>query len=211
MNLSRILALVLVGAAALSPSAAFAEQEPAVDVKLQEAPRPRRFLAVELNPVAALVIGKLSANVILVPLDHHALIVSPFYGFSNTADIWVIDDNGNQTRLAQQKFRGFGAEIGYRYYSQEGGPRGFFIGPSAIVSSFTATAGDGTQTSYLDLGVAADVGYQMLVADNVSISLGAGAEYVFTTKTLPNQQFPARIYANNGVLPRALLSIGWAF
>jgi hypothetical protein len=74
-----------------------------------------------------------------------------------------------------------------------------------------ATAQDGTQTHFHNYGVAADVGYQMLVADRVVISLGAGVQYNWISRSIPNQQFPAKLYANGGVRPRVLLSLGWAF
>ena len=109
------------------------------------------------------------------------------------------------------RFRGFGGEVGYRYYFGEGGPRGLFIGPSLLIGWLTATAGDGSRTPFIRYGAAADVGYQMLVADRIVLALGAGVQAVTTDKRIPRQQFPARIDANGGVLPRVLLSLGAAF
>ena len=89
--------------------------------------------------------------------------------------------------------------------------RGFFAGPSFIIGSFTATAQNGSETPYLMFGGALDVGYAILVADRVSISLGAGAQYTAPDKSIPNQQFPASVYANSGLRPRLLLALGCAF
>jgi hypothetical protein len=181
-----------------------------VDVVLHEAPPPRRLLAVEWNPLP-LIIGRLSANVVIAPIDHHALVLSPFYVSTTTAAIYVFDDQGNSTQLPRQAFSGFGGELGYRYYTGVGGPRGFFAGPSIILASMTAKAQNGSTTGYLDYGLALDVGYEMLVTDALALSLGAGVQYTAPDATIPSQQFPANVYANGKLLPRALASIGWAF
>jgi hypothetical protein len=55
------------------------------------------------------------------------------------------------------------------------------------------------------------VGYQALVADRVVVGAGVGAQYTLTDKSIPNQQFPANVYANAGLRPRLLFSVGWAF
>lgn len=181
------------------------------DVVVRDAPTPDRILVIEWNPLALLAISRLSANAIIAPVDHHALVLSAFYASTTTVPIYIKDDGGNPTRLPEQKFSGFGFELGYRYYRDEGGPRGLFLGPSLILGSFAAKAEDGSKTSYLDYGLAADVGYQMLVADRVALSLGGGLQYIATSKSIPQQQFPAWIYANSRVSPRVLFSLGWAF
>jgi hypothetical protein len=190
---------------------ASAELPPPVDVVVREAPPARRVVAVEWNPLALLIIGKVSANVVVVPTDHHALVLSPFYASSSTAPITVTDAAGSQTQLLKQTFSGFGGEIGYRYYFGEGGPRGFFLGPSLMLASITATAGDESKTQFLDYGLAGDAGCEALLADKVALSLGGGLQYTATTKSIPDQQLPAAVYANSGVRPRVLLSVGWAF
>jgi hypothetical protein len=182
---------------------------PAVDVTIHDATPPRRLLSIELNPLS-LIIGRYGATAVIVPVDHHALVLSPFYVSTTTNPIYVFDDQGNSTQLPTQTFSGFGGEIGYRYYSGLGGPRGLFVGPSLILAGMSAKAQDGSTTGYLDLGVAADVGYEILVVDSVAISLGAGVQYTTPTTSIPAQQFPADVYANSKVFPRALASIGWA-
>ena len=162
-------------------------------------------------------IGKASANVVVVPMNHHALVLSPFYVWTNTAPIVIFDDTSpataaapTMTQLPMQKFRGFGAEIGYRYYIGEGGPRGFFVGPSFILGSFNVTAADRSETHYLDYGLAVDAGYEMLVADRLSLTFGGGLQVTTPSKSIPEQQFPANLYANTVLRPRLLLSLGWA-
>jgi Protein of unknown function (DUF3575) len=206
---SALVAGVVAGACSLGREAA-AEPPAPVDVTIVDAPPPTRVVALEWNPLPLFTLGKLSANVIVVPVAHHALVVSPFYASSTTAAIYVYDDAGNPTQLPVQKFTGYGAELGYRYYFGDAGPRGLFMGPSLVLGAFEATAQNGETTPYVDYGVAVDVGYQMLVADRVSLSLGGGLQYTTPSKTIPAQQYPADVFANRALRPRFLLSIGWA-
>jgi hypothetical protein len=197
--------------ASLATADASTPADTPVDVKIQETPPPRRVVTVEWNPVALITIDRVSFNVVIVPADHHALILSPFYQWATTQPIFVFDQDGAATQLPQQKFYGIGGEIGYRYYTGIGGPRGFFVGPSLILSAMTAKAQDGAKTGYVDYGLAGDVGYELLLADRVAVSVGVGAQFTTPDKSIPNQQFPADIYANSRAFPRALASIGWAF
>jgi hypothetical protein len=190
-------------------------QKEGIDVTLHDAPPVRRFVAIEWNPVS-LIIGKISANVIIVPVDHFGIVISPYYASTSTSPIYLYDDTANPlapaptSQAPKQTFTGGGTELGARYYFGRGGPRGFFLGPSFMVADFTATAANASTTQFLNLGFAADVGFQALVVDRLSLSLGVGVQYTFTDKTIPNQQFPADVYANAGFRPRALASIGFA-
>lgn len=197
-----------------------------VNVALPEPPPPRRYAAIEWNPLPLLVmntgtkpdpngpkqggLGKLSLNIVLAPLEHHALILSPFYALTRTTPVTTYDDNLNPMQLPVQTFRGYGTELGYRYYSGQGGLRGFFAGPSLIISSFTATAQNGSKTPYLDYGLAGDIGYEALVVDRLSLSLGLGLQYTTTNKSIPEQMLWAKVFANTAVLPRVLVSVGYA-
>ena len=182
-----------------------------VDVSIHEPTPPERNVIVELNPVS-LIYHKVAASVILASSNHHAGVVSPFYAYTRTEPIYVYDDAGSPTQLPEQKFKGPGIELGYRYYVDENvGPRGMFVGPSLILGAFQATAMSGDRTSYCHFGLAADVGYQSLISDTLSISLGAGLQYTVPTKDIPKQQFPAWIYADGGFLPRVFLNVGVAF
>ncbi len=221
-SLSTVLAGAAIAAAVPTASQAMAAEQPSpVDVALHDAPPPRRVVTIEWNPLA-LFIDRLSANVVIVPRDHHGLVLSPFYTWASTAPYstqidgqgnTLTDASGNPVTLnvLRQTFKGFGGELGYRYYFGSGGPRGLFVGPSILLSSITATAGNGSQTSFIDFGVAADVGFQALLADCVALSVGAGLEYSAPSQSIPDQQLPAAIVANSGVRPRLLLSVGYAF
>jgi hypothetical protein len=184
----------------------------AVDVKLSQNPPPRRVLSLEWNPLPLLATSRASFNVAFAPAEHHALTLSPFYSWAGTEPISLLDASGTPTqRLPRQSFNGLGAELGYRYFTGAGGLRGFFVGPSLIAAHFVATAENGAQTPFWDLGVALDAGWQLLVADRLVVSLGGGVQVLVQDRSIPPQSFPARLYANGGVLPRLLLSIGWAF
>jgi hypothetical protein len=228
---STLLACAAVVSAAATARADSTEPPPAatpVDVQLKEAPPAHRIATVEWNPLS-LFIDRFSLNVVVVPGDHHALVLSPFYTWAGTAEYSTgIDAQGNQLKdtsgsltgmpgsnyvlsVPRQTFKGFGGEIGYRYYVDKGGPRGFFAGPSFLIDSITATAYNGSQTSFLGYGLAVDAGYQAIVADTIVVSVGAGAQYTFTSKSIPDQQLPASIVANERLYPRLLLSLGYAF
>ncbi len=180
-----------------------------VDVSVPERTPSRRVFALEWNPVA-LFIDRLSATIEIAPVDHHTLVLSPYYFNTRTGSFPSASGDTLVAHLSQ-RFEGVGGEIGYRYYAGYGGPRGFFAGPSFILAGVKATDGNGAQTSLMDYGVALDIGWQALVADDWVVSLGGGAEYLFTSKSVPDQQAPAAYYANSGVHPRALAALGYAF
>ena len=205
MRLRPILPMMLLATSAM------AEGTPVPDVKIVDARPERRWVSIEVNPLPMITIGRFGGNVVVAPLDHHAIVLSPFYASITTDPIFVYDDQGNGTQQPKQTFGGFGGELGYRYYAARGGPRGFFAGPSFLLEAITATAYSGSQTSFLGYGLAVDAGYQALVADTISVSVGAGAQYMFTSKSIPSQQLPASIYANERLYPRLLLSLGYAF
>jgi hypothetical protein len=218
MKRRSLVAGVLASAAAgvtATTRTALAEPPPPVDVALREAPDPHRALTVEWNPLG-LFIDRFSVNVVVVPWDHHGLVLSPFYTWASTVPYATgIDGAGNSLpytlNVLKQSFQGFGGELGYRYYFGKGGPRGLFAGPSVLLADITATAGNGSKTSFSDVGVAGDVGYEALVGDAIAVSVGAGVQYTFVSKSIPDQQLPASIYANSRIYPRLLLSMGYAF
>jgi hypothetical protein len=207
---SSLLAGVALTAAASVSRPAAAAPPPPVDVVLPPEPAPQRVVSIQWNPLP-LFLSKLSADVVITPGDHHALVVSPFYAWPTTAPVSNTDAAGNVTAIPQQQFTGFGAELGYRYYAAHGGPRGLFAGPSVILSSMTATAGNGSTTSFFGYGLAADVGYGAVVADRIALTLGLGVQYSRTDKSIPAQQFPAAVFANAGVFPRLLVAAGYSF
>jgi len=203
MNLLRSMLFVGVVVFLSAPRVAFAQKSPteapdvpwpvtatgAVDVTLREPAPPRRYLALELNPLAGLALHRWGGNVIFAPLEHHAIILNPFHAYARTYPINLYDDNGNPMKLPIQYFNGWGAELGYRHYTGSGGLRGLFFGPSVFADWMTVDAQDGSQTRYIYYGLAADVGYQALITDRVSLSFGAGLQYGVASKDIPRQGF----------------------
>jgi hypothetical protein len=220
LHLQTVLAGFAIAFATTATRNASAQQQPPpVDVVIHEKPPVHRTFTVEWNPLS-LFIDKWSFNVNIVPGNHHGIILSPFYVNNSTIPFatnidadgkFLNPSNTEVLNVLPQKFEGFGGEIGYRYYTGLEGPRGFFAGPSVLLAPFTATAANGTKTSFFDLGFALDVGFEALIADTVAVSLGGGLQYTIPSKSLPQQQDPASIYANQRVYPRMLLSLGYAF
>jgi hypothetical protein len=190
-------------------------QEPVVDVHVAQPVPPWRRVSIEWNPLPFVVgFGKISANVVVVVKQHHALVLSPFFTDNTTAAIYVYNDAGQAMELPEQRFVGFGLELGYRYYWGQRGPRGLFMGPSLVGAAMfehQEQYGNGSHTTYGDLGLAFDIGYQMLITNAITVSAGVGVQGLVTTQSIPQQQFPIDVYANSGIWPRALFSVGYAF
>jgi hypothetical protein len=165
---------------------------------------PRRTFAVEINPVLPF-INHYGVNVEIVPVSHHALVLSPYYSDSTTG--------GGQpgTGTLPNTFEGFGGELGYRYYFGEDGPRGVFLGASFLLGWQKVTPQNGDSFNFTNFGGALDVGYQALVGDFLVLGIGAGLQYTTVSQELPLQELPASIVANKALRPRLLTSFGFAF
>ena len=159
----------------------------------------RRWLTIAYNPFT-LQASRYGANVELLLASHH-VVAGTLYWASTVTN----EDSFNN------RFRGIGGELGYRYYTGHDGPRGIFIGPSFLLGSFEAIPARGASTSFENYGLALDVGYQALVADRWVVGLGGGLQYNRPSTTFPQQELPASVYANPGVRPRLLLALGVAF
>jgi MYXO-CTERM domain-containing protein len=161
-------------------------------------PPPFRRLTLSLAPLSPM-IGRWGGAVELVLASHHAI------GLSGA---WVRTHTNEDTNNV---FTGGIGELGYRWYSGENGPRGFFVGPSFVFGAFSAIPERGSTIAFFDVGGALDVGFSALAFDRVLFALGAGVQYTAPTATFPDQELPASIYARPGVRPRLLLAIGVAF
>jgi hypothetical protein len=169
---------------------------------------PFKSVALQGNPLG-LAIGRYSADLEYLPVPHHALHFSPvgYFALPGVADELV----------------GFGAEMGYRWYSGLNGPHGFFLGASFIALSLQYTHGalpgvplDSPQdTSYVQLGGALDAGYQVVILGNFAAGVGIGAQYTGDTPGPPTfeyQNHPLHdLLYGSGLRPRVLLSLGAAF
>jgi hypothetical protein len=168
---------------------------------------PFKSVALEGNPLG-LIIGRYSADLEYLPAPHHALHLTPvgYFALPGTSDELV----------------GFGAETGYRWYSSADGPQGLFVGASFIALSLrylhAATEGvafdSPEDTSYVQLGGALDVGYQLVFLGNFAVGAGAGVQITADT-TRPQFEYESHpwhdLLYGSGVRPRALVSVGTAF
>lgn len=191
-------ASLLVLGALVAPSVARAEPPPPDLVTVHEDAPVTRRIALSYNPLT-LMLQRYGGNVELLLASHHALGVSAYYAYARTNE-----DTNNV-------FRGVGGEVGYRWYSGENGPRGFYVGPSFLLGRFEAIPSRGSATVYENLGGALDLGWQALVADRVLVGLGAGLQYTAPTASLPQQEVSASVYANAGLRPRLTFALGVAF
>ena len=168
---------------------------------------PFKSVALQGNPLG-LIIGRYSADLEYLPAPHHALHFSPvgYFALPGVADELV----------------GFGAEMGYRWYSGLNGAHGFFVGASFIALSLHYLHGalpgvplDAPEdTSYVQLGGALDAGYQVVILGNFAAGVGLGAQYTADTTqpTFEYQNHPLHdLLYGSGLRPRVLLSLGAAF
>ena len=159
------------------------------------------------NPLG-FAVGRYSADFEFLPAPHHALHATPLYYYALP---------GTDDQLT-----GFGAEIGYRFYTGWHGPHGFFAGASFLVSELEYIHGNpgnvagetANDTVFVQLGGAIDVGYQWIVLENFCIGVGGGAQYTIDT-TQPtfeseNHAWHDLVYGW-GLRPRVLVQVGAAF
>lgn len=160
---------------------------------------PVRRIALSYNPFT-LHLNRASIDAEVLMWSHHVLTLTVFFATTTTNE----DSFGNV-------FCGFGSELGYRYYAEANGPRGWFVGPSLLLGSYRAIPALGTEVHFSNVGGAVDVGYQAIVADRWVVGLGAGLQYTRPSEDFPPQELPASVYARAGVRPRLLLALGIAF
>jgi len=166
-----------------------------------------RSVGVQANPLD-FVIGRYSLDLEYLPAPHHALHATPYYEYALP---------GTDDQLT-----GFGGELGYRYYTGEHGPEGFFAGASALVAELEYIHGNlanvphdqANDTQYVELGGAIDAGYQILFLGSVCAGVGAGLQYTANT-TNPVFEYSSHPWHDLvygwGLRPRALLQVGAAF
>ena len=173
----------------------------------EEADEHKSFLIV-LNPLA-IGIGRYSIQAEYLPATHHAITLNPFFAsVPVTATV-----NGKEVDLGS--LTGFGAELGYRYYTGTKGPNGFFIGPSLLFGAYS-TDGGGTNAqskSFTGIGGALDLGGQAVIGPGFTIGGGFGMQYTSVSEDFTTDDFnlAGAIIAGGGLRPRFLFAIGWAF
>jgi len=168
-----------------------------------------RFKSVGLqaNPLD-LILGRYSLDFEYLPAPHHALHGTAFYEYALP---------GTDDQLT-----GFGGEVGYRFYSGDHGPQGFFAGASFLVAELEYVHGNpvpiaydhANDTQYVQLGGALDVGYQLVFQGNFALGAGVGVQYTADT-IAPQFEYTSHPWEDlaygAGLRPRALLQVGAAF
>ena len=211
MNIMRI-GLVALGAAfALAATDAFAQnaqQQVENDVSATTKNIDRQTsgyhaIAIELNPLP-LYFGRLSANLEYMPLQHHAIVLNP--QITHVSNELAVSGGAN----ASQTFSGFGGEVGYRYYTGHKGIDGVFVGPSLIMGVYNAGLPDGNQ-AFTTMGVAVDAGVKAVVWDHVAVGAGAGLQWVKVSHDFNDLPTRSELAVGNGVKPRILAEVGYAF
>jgi hypothetical protein len=166
-----------------------------------------KSIGIQGNPLD-FAIGRYSIDLEYLPAPHHALHATPLYYYALPG----VDD----------QLTGFGAELGYRFYTGEHGPHGFFAGGSFLVGSFEYIHGNpanlpydqANDTQYVQLGGAIDVGYRIIALGSFTAGAGAGLEYVVDTID-PKFEYVSHPWHDLvygwGLRPRAILEVGAAF
>jgi len=182
----------------------------AVLVPVQEAPNPEDYKHISIvgNPLA-LSIGRYSAQIEWLPALHHALTLNPFYTHVSAGTLTI----NNQTEDLGT-FSGGGAELGYRYYTGNKGPNGFFVGPSVLFADYSQSGGGASSTSFTSVGGAIDIGGQGVIGPGIVIGGGFGLQWTKNSKDYNDTSdlnWASAIIAGGGTRPRFLFSVGYAF
>lgn len=170
-------------------------------------------IAIELNPLA-IAIGRYSIQGEYLFARHHGVVLNPFYAHV------PVEVTVNGQSIDAGSLDGFGGELGYRFYTGNKGPNGFYVGPSVIVASYTQSAASGTAAagtngsdSFASYGGALDIGGQAVIGPGVVIGGGFGLQYTQNSRDIAtdNLNLASAIIAGGGVRPRFNLSAGYAF
>lgn len=160
-------------------------------------------LAITLNPFTLALLGRYGANIEYLPSAHHALHLNP-YGMFTTGE----SDSG-----VKLTYSNYGAEVGYRYYTASDRPAGFFIGPTAQymhVGVSSETGGTKDDISYSAYGLGVDLGGKYVADNGFTIGGGLGLAYLKSSVD-SSANSGGSLLKFDGVLPRFLFDIGYAF
>ncbi len=157
-----------------------------------------RPVAVTLNP-AALVLGRLSANVELLLAPHHSLVLSPNILAFQEGHGGRYDLASEGLGFASEKSSSFGGELGYHYWWRwRRSLVGPYFGPSLLLGSVTNATVGATTNAQLYWGGAFDAGGQGVLPGGFTIGAGIGLGFVEMASAV-------------AVFPRFLLQLGWSF
>jgi hypothetical protein len=195
-----------VALASVAPPTSSAQQDRVPDSPVK--PSFKSF-ALEANPLAA-AIGRYSIQGEWLPAVHHAIVLNPHFDRVNAN---VSESIGGGSASFSEGFTGFGSELGYRFYTGEKGPNGFYVGPSLLVAHYSTSAGGQSGASFSSIGAAVDAGGQWVIGPGVVVGFGVGLQYSSVSQDASTNGLPlaAAVIAGSGFRPRALLTVGYAF
>ncbi|HKO50379.1 MAG TPA: hypothetical protein VJV79_21800 [Polyangiaceae bacterium] len=190
------------------PAAAPAPPPGAVLVPIA-APEPEfKPFAIIANPLA-LLMGRYSLQGEYMPAMHHAITLNPFYNHTPVK----VTDVSTGAEYDAGSLNGFGAELGYKFYTGKKGANGFFVGPSILFGSYSNSMTGRPDTSFTSVGGALDIGGQAIIGGGFVIGGGFGLQWTKTSEEIPTEQLnlTSAAIAGGGTRPRFLFTIGYAF
>lgn len=194
-------------------------------------PAERKHVALLANPLSLLSFGRRASIQIEVMLaKHHALTINPFYIRQPQRLKEHLPNSSLDTRDTPTDFgirNALGGELGYRFYTGDRGPNGFFTGPSFIYARSWHTGHRAPEFDDFDIalgrilavgdyngsfnayGAAFDIGGQFIFGPGIVIGFGVGVQYV-----VPSGSFGGALSYFSGLIgiaPRVLFALGYAF
>jgi len=199
---------------AAPPAVAFGGATPAADATLEPRDVVARRVALTVSPFA-LLIGRYGGSVEILVAPHHAVVASGYVQTFPTAMLRILLPSAE---LGEGPAARPGAELGYRFYTTSDSASGVFVGPSLLAMPIAyprvTESLRAEVVSFHALGAALDLGAQIVTGGGFVFGGGVGVMALAYTPPA-SIAAPAGVavpsYPEPHVLPRLLLSAGWAF
>lgn len=174
----------------------------------------QKRVAITLNPMP-MAIGRFGGNVEVLAAPHHAFIGSFFVQSYPTGILQMLMPS---VKLGEGPKPLVGGEVGYRYYTGRASPSGLFVGPSFVAMPFAYPRVnenlDAELVAFHAYGAALDFGAQLVTSGGFTFGGGLGVmalAYTPPASVAPPAGVQVPSYPEPHVLPRLLVSAGWAF
>jgi len=157
-----------------------------------------RPVSITINP-AALVLGRLSANVEFLLAPHHSLVLSPNVLAFEEGHGGRYDLASEGLGFATGRSSSFGGELGYHYWWRwRQSLMGPYFGPSLLLGSVTNASVGPTAAAQAYWGGAFDAGGQAVLPGGFTLGAGIGLGFV-------------ELASVAAIFPRFLFQLGWSF
>ena len=184
--------LLLLSILSLSPSPAAADDS-------APRPQPPARNALGFNALAV-AIGRYGGDFEYLAAPHNVLVLNVHGDYASHA--WPAIEYDRPSPVW-----GFGGEVGWRWFTQEPGIRGFFFGPSLIAGYYNADY-RGRRFDLPGVGLAADIGRQFDITPDVFLTYGFGLQYLWTARYPADIAPGVSFVMGAGVDPRLLVTVG---